>query len=94
MHDGSIRTLLDVLRFYNQGGVKNPMLDDKMVPLNLSEHEMNAIVEFLRALTGDDTLRLVQSSKPQTRTPVPFPDFPVWTTTRKVVFMPQRSTKS
>lgn len=70
MHDGSIRTLLDVLRFYNQGGVKNPMLDEKMVPLNLSEQEMSAIVEFLRALTSDDTLRLVQSSKPQTRTPV------------------------
>jgi cytochrome c peroxidase len=71
MHDGSIRTLLDVLRFYNQGGVKNPRLDQKMIPLNLSEHEMNAIVEFLRALTSDDTLRLVQSSKPQTRAPVP-----------------------
>jgi len=71
MHDGSIRTLLDVLRFYNQGGVKNPMLDEKMIPLNLTEHEMNAIVEFLRALTSDDTLRVVQSSKPQTRAPVP-----------------------
>ncbi len=70
MHDGSIRTLLDVLRFYDQGGVKNPMLDEKMTPLNLTEHEMNAIVEFLRALTSDDVLRLVQSSKPQTRTPV------------------------
>ena len=70
MHDGSIRTLLDVLRFYNQGGMKNPMLDEKMTPLNLTEHEMNAIVEFLRSLTSDDVLRLVQSSKPQTRTPV------------------------
>ena len=70
MHDGSIRTLLDVLRFYNQGGMKNPMLDEKITPLNLTEHEMNAIVEFLRSLTSDDVLRLVQSSKPQTRTPV------------------------
>lgn len=70
MHDGSIRTLLDVLRFYNQGGVKNPAIDEKMTPLNLTEHEMNAIVEFLRALTSDDVLRQVQSSKPQTRTPV------------------------
>jgi cytochrome c peroxidase len=68
MHDGSIRTLLDVLRFYNQGGLKNPMLDEKMTPLDLTEHEMNAVVEFLRALTSDDVLRLVQSSKPQTRT--------------------------
>lgn len=71
MHDGSIRTLLDVLRFYNQGGVKNPALDEKMKPLNLSEQEMNAIVEFLRSLTSDDVLRLVQSSRPQTRTQVP-----------------------
>ncbi len=70
MHDGSIRTLLDVLRFYNEGGLKNPMLDEKMTPLNLTEHEMNAIVEFLRALTSDNVLRLVQSSAPQTRIPV------------------------
>ncbi|HEU4833188.1 MAG TPA: cytochrome c peroxidase [Pyrinomonadaceae bacterium] len=70
MHDGSIRTLLDVLRFYNQGGAKNPLLDEKMAPLNLTEQEMNAIVEFLRALTSDEVLRLVQTSKPQTRTPV------------------------
>lgn len=70
MHDGSIRTLLDVLRFYNQGGLKNPAIDKKMTPLNLTEHEMNAIVEFLRALTSDEVLRQVQSSKPQTRTPV------------------------
>jgi cytochrome c peroxidase len=70
MHDGSIRTLLDVLRFYNRGGAKNPMLDEKMTALNLTEQEMNALVEFLRALTSDDVLRLVQSSRPQTRTPV------------------------
>ena len=71
MHDGSIKTLLDVIRFYNEGGVKNPMLDEKMKPLNLTEQEMNELVEFLRALTSDDVLRLVQSSKPQTREPVP-----------------------
>ena len=70
MHNGSIRTLLEVMRFYNQGGVSNPLLDKKMTALNLSEQEMNAIVEFLRALTSDDILRLVQTSKPQTRSPV------------------------
>jgi len=67
MHDGSLRTLLDVVRFYNQGGAKNPRLDEKMTSLNLSEEEMSAVVEFLRALTSDEVLRLVQSSKPQTR---------------------------
>jgi cytochrome c peroxidase len=69
MHNGSIRTLLDVMRFYNKGGVSNPLLDKKMTPLNLSEEEMNALVEFLRALTSDDVLRQVQTSKPQTREP-------------------------
>jgi cytochrome c peroxidase len=67
MHDGSLRTLLDVVRFYNQGGSKKPRLDERITPLNLSQEEMSAIVEFLRSLTSDDVLRLVQSSKPQTR---------------------------
>jgi cytochrome c peroxidase len=67
MHDGSIKTLLDVIRFYNKGGEKNPMLDEKMTPLNLTEAEMNDLVEFLRALTSDNVLRMVQSTKPQTR---------------------------
>jgi cytochrome c peroxidase len=69
MHDGSIRTLLDVVRFYNQGGLKNPQLDTKITPLNLTEEEMSAIVDFLRSLTSDEILRLVQRSKPQTRDP-------------------------
>jgi cytochrome c peroxidase len=71
MHNGSLRTLLDVVRFYNQGGQKNPNLDSRMRSLSLSESEMNEIVEFLRALTSDDVLRRAQSSKPQTRIAVP-----------------------
>ena len=67
MHNGSLRTLLDVVRFYNQGGHKNPNLDSKMHALELNETEMSEIVEFLRALTSDDVLRRAQSSKPQTR---------------------------
>ena len=67
MHDGSIKTLLDVVRFYNEGGRKNPHLHKRMHPLNLNEKEINDLVEFLRALTSDDVLRQVQSTKPQTR---------------------------
>ena len=68
MHDGSLKTLLDVVRFYNEGGRKNPHLHHKMQPLYLNEKEVNDLVEFLRALTSDDVLRQVQSSTPQTRT--------------------------
>lgn len=73
MHNGSLKTLLDVVRFYNQGGTNNPNLDQKMHPLNLSEKEMSDLVEFLRALTSNEVLRLAQTSKPQTRLPVLLP---------------------
>lgn len=73
MHNGSMRTLLDVVRFYNQGGQKNPNLDSKIRLLNLDEKEINQIVEFLRTLTSDDVLRRAQSSKPQTRVAVRLP---------------------
>lgn len=73
MHDGSVKTLLDVVRFYNRGGERNPALADKIRPLGLTEGEMSDLVEFLRALTSDDVLRQTQSTLPQTRTPVPLP---------------------
>jgi cytochrome c peroxidase len=67
MHNGSLSTLLDVVRFYNRGGNTNPNLDAKMRPLNLSDEEMNSLVEFMRALTSQDVLREAQSAKPQSR---------------------------
>lgn len=68
MHDGSQKTLLDVVRFYNRGGRRNPALDERMRPLNLTEGEISDVVEFLRALTSDDVLRETQVRQPQTRT--------------------------
>lgn len=63
MHNGSIKTLLDVVRFYNEGGVHNPMLmSHRMRPLGLNERQISDIVEFLRALTSDDVLKLAQFS--------------------------------
>lgn len=73
MHNGSIKTILEVIRFYNQGGVKNPYLNEKMQPLDLTDAEISNLVEFLRALTSDDVLRMTQSTTPQSRTPVKLP---------------------
>jgi len=70
MHNGSEKTLIDVVRFYNRGGNANANQDERMHTLNLSDEEMNGLVEFMRALTSDDVLRQAQSSKPQTRTAV------------------------
>lgn len=54
MHDGSIKTLREVVEFYNKGGSpKDPKLDEKMQPLNLTEQEVGFLVDFLKALSGD-----------------------------------------
>ena len=50
MHDGSLRTLDDVVAFYNRGGAANPNLDAVMAPLELTREEMSDLVAFLKAL--------------------------------------------
>ncbi len=74
MHNAAEKTLLDVVKFYNRGGEKNANLDRRMFALKLTDAEMSDIIEFLRALTSDDVLQQVQSSRPQTRQPVQFAD--------------------
>ena len=54
MHDGSISSLQDVIRFYNQGGIDNELLDPLIKPLNLTEQQINDLVSFLNSLTGDN----------------------------------------
>ncbi len=55
MHDGSERTLRDVMVLYNAGGTKNPWLSPLMQPLGLSEQEIDDLVAFMHALTGTVT---------------------------------------
>ncbi|HSZ07530.1 MAG TPA: cytochrome c peroxidase [Steroidobacteraceae bacterium] len=51
MHDGSLKTLWDVVDHYNKGGETNAYLDGGIEPLNLTENEINDVVAFLFALT-------------------------------------------
>ncbi len=53
MHDGSEKTLEDVVEFYNKGGNKNPQLDEKIKPLNLTKEEKANLVAFLKSLNGE-----------------------------------------
>lgn len=53
MHDGSVKTLEEVIELYNKGGEKNQWLDTKMEPLNLTEEEKKDLLEFLKSLEGD-----------------------------------------
>jgi cytochrome c peroxidase len=53
MHDGSEKTLREVVDFYVGGGNSNPQLDPKIKPIHLTEQERVDLIEFLNALTGE-----------------------------------------
>ncbi len=53
MHDGSVKTLGEVVEWYNRGGEKNPWLSPKIKPLNLTAEEVDALVAFMEALDGE-----------------------------------------
>jgi cytochrome c peroxidase len=50
MHDGSVKTLEDVVDFYTRGGVANPNLDPAVRTLDLTPDERRDLVAFLKAL--------------------------------------------
>jgi cytochrome c peroxidase len=53
MHDGSETTLLEVVAFYDRGGIGNPQLSKDIKPLHLTEQEKLDLVAFLESLQGD-----------------------------------------
>jgi len=53
MHDGSEKTLEEVVDFYNRGGGDDSNLDPLIVPLGLTAEEKKALIAFMsRALTS------------------------------------------
>lgn len=58
MHDGSLKTLKDVMIHYNNGGVNkagdpvNAFLSGGIRPLNLTDPQLDDLVEFMKALTS------------------------------------------
>lgn len=53
MHNGSLKTLEEVIDYYDKGGIKNKNLSLLMRPLNLSKEDKKALVSFLKALSGE-----------------------------------------
>lgn len=51
MHDGSLKTLKDVIEHYNKGGEDNPNKSKKIRPLNLTVQEKTDLENFLGTLT-------------------------------------------
>lgn len=62
MHDGSLATLEEVVRFYNRGGIANENLAPAIRPLALTDGEVTELVAFLNALTGANVGQLVSDA--------------------------------
>jgi cytochrome c peroxidase len=58
MHDGSMRTLAEVVDFYDRGGTPNPQLDPKMTPLGLTAQDKRDLIAFLEGLSGEGWQRI------------------------------------
>jgi cytochrome c peroxidase len=52
MHDGSQKTLEEVVEWYAKGGHPNPYLSDKIKKLELTAEDKADLVEFMKSLTG------------------------------------------
>jgi cytochrome c peroxidase len=65
MHDGSLRTLEEVIAFYDRGGHEHALRSPLIRPLGLSAEEKEALVAFLHSLTGDNIDALVLHARNQ-----------------------------
>jgi|GEM_PF-1228656 cytochrome c peroxidase len=48
MHDGSMKSLEQIVEYYDKGGLKNPQLDEEMYPLELNAQQKRDLVVFLK----------------------------------------------
>jgi len=56
MHDGSLKTLREVVEHYAKGGTPNPWLSEKIFKLDLGEQDKVDLVAFMEeGLTGETT---------------------------------------
>lgn len=62
MHNGSLKTLEEVVAFYSRGGGDDPAKSALLRPLNFTPEEQAALLAFLRSLSG--TLPEVTAPRP------------------------------
>lgn len=70
MHDGSIKTLREVVELYSKGGIPNPHLSRKIdrrfaEQLDLTEEQTTALVKFMEALDGEGYQDTAPTAFPQ-----------------------------
>ena len=63
MHDGSLKTLEDVVEYYDKGGTPNRNLDQRIKALHLTDHDKKDLVAFLSALSGEGWQKITAPEK-------------------------------
>jgi cytochrome c peroxidase len=63
MHDGSLKTLEDVVDYYVKGGTPNPQLDEEIFPLKMTAQEKADLVTFLKEGLSSDSYPLIEAPK-------------------------------
>jgi cytochrome c peroxidase len=53
MHDGSLKTMDEVILHYEGGGVSRPSLSEFMIPFDLKDDERKDLIAFLASLTAE-----------------------------------------
>lgn len=53
MHDGSLKSLEEIINHYNTGGENHPNKSPLIRPLNLSNQEKNSLIAFLESLSDE-----------------------------------------
>jgi cytochrome c peroxidase len=53
MHDGSVKTLAEVIDLYDRGGIARPSRSELIAPLHLSAQGKSDLLAFLATLTSD-----------------------------------------
>jgi cytochrome c peroxidase len=57
MHDGSVRTLEDVIAHYSKGGNPHKNKDERIVPFSISDDEQTDLIHFFEALTDTSYMK-------------------------------------
>ncbi|HXI39390.1 MAG TPA: cytochrome c peroxidase [Bryobacteraceae bacterium] len=63
MHDGSLKTLEEVVEYYDKGGMPNRNLDQRIKPLHLTDQNKKDLVAFLNALSGEGWQKITAPEK-------------------------------
>jgi len=63
MHDGSLKTLEEVVEHYDKGGTPNRNLDQRIKSLHLTDQNKKDLVAFLNALSGEGWQKITAPEK-------------------------------